>query len=112
MDNTPHIAGAKPGDLIYQDTNGDGNITWDDAIRLDKSATPKIIFGLTLNGAWKGWDLNVFFKDKLMQSNWFNRPRNMATDFLYEGRWIETNATRTKYHSQMAACIHQEADIW
>lgn len=41
VDNTPHIAGAKPGDLIYQDTNGDGNITWDDAIRLDKSATPK-----------------------------------------------------------------------
>lgn len=62
VDNTPHIAGAKPGDLIYQDTNGDGNITWDDAIRLDKSATPKIIFGLTLNGAWKGWDLNVFFR--------------------------------------------------
>lgn len=74
VDNTPHIAGAKPGDLIYQDTNGDGNITWDDAIRLDKSATPKIIFGLTLNGAWKGWDLNVFSKDKPMQSNWFNRP--------------------------------------
>lgn len=46
----------------------------DDAIRLDKSATPKIIFGLALNGAWKGWDLNVFSKDKLMQSNWFNRP--------------------------------------
>ena len=42
VDNTPHIAGVKPGDLIYQDTNGDGNITWDDAIRLDKSATPKI----------------------------------------------------------------------
>jgi hypothetical protein len=33
VDNTPLIAGAKLGDLIYQDTNGDGNITWDDAIR-------------------------------------------------------------------------------
>lgn len=46
VDNTPHIDGAKPGDLIYQDTNGDGNITWDDAIRIDETATPKIIYGI------------------------------------------------------------------
>ena len=90
VDNTPHIAGAKPGDLIYQDTNGDGNITWDDAIRLDKSATPKIIFGLTLNGAWKGWDLNVFFQGQADAEQLVQPTMNMATDF-YEGRWIETN---------------------
>lgn len=90
VDNTPHIAGAKPGDLIYQDTNGDGNITWDDAIRLDKSATPKIIFGLTLNGAWKGWDLNVFFQGQADAEQLVQPTMNMATDF-YEGRWIEIN---------------------
>ena len=72
------------------DTNGDGNITWDDAIRLDKSATPKIIFGLTLNGAWKGWDLNVFFQGQADAEQLVQPTMNMATDF-YEGRWIETN---------------------
>ena len=39
----------KPGDLIYQDTNGDGNITWDDAIRIDETATPKIIYVTTMS---------------------------------------------------------------
>ena len=49
--------------MIYQDTNGDGNITWDDAIRIDETATPKIIYGFTLNGGWKGIDLNMFFQE-------------------------------------------------
>lgn len=26
VDNTPHLDNAKPGDLIYQDTNGDGKL--------------------------------------------------------------------------------------
>lgn len=90
VESTPHIAGAKPGDLIYQDTNGDGNITWDDAIRLDQSATPKIMFGLTLNGSWKGWDLNLFFQGQADAKQLVQPTMNMATDF-YEGRWIETN---------------------
>lgn len=69
VDNTPHIDGAKPGDLIYQDTNGDGNITWDDAIRIDETATPKIIYGFTLNGGWKGIDLNMFSKGRPKPAN-------------------------------------------
>lgn len=70
IDATPHLAGTKVGDLIYQDTNDDGSITWDDAVRRDKSATPKWIFGLTLNGAWKGFDVNAFFRDKPMLKYW------------------------------------------
>ena len=66
---------------------------------LDKSATPKIIFGLTLNGAWKGWDLNVFFQGQADAEQLVQPTMNMATDF-YEGRWIETNTAEQKCHSQ------------
>lgn len=90
IDATPHLPGTKPGDLIYQDTNGDKSITWDDAIRIDKSTTPKWIFGLTLNGAWKGIDLNVFFQGQADAEQLVMPAMNMPTDF-YEGRWIETN---------------------
>lgn len=90
IDATPHLPGAKPGDLIYQDTNGDKSITWDDAIRIDKSTTPKWIFGLTLNGAWKGIDVNVFFQGQADAEQLVMPAMNMPTDF-YEGRWIETN---------------------
>lgn len=90
IDATPHLSGAKPGDLQYQDTNGDKKITWDDAVRIDKSTTPKWIFGLTLNGSWKGIDLNVFFQGQADAQQLVMPGMNMATDF-YEGRWMESN---------------------
>lgn len=90
IDNTPHIKDAKPGDLIYRDTNDDGEITWDDAIRLNESATPKIIYGFTLNGSWKGLDLNIFFQGQAKAKILVQPTMNMMTDF-YEGRWIESN---------------------
>lgn len=90
IDATPHLSGTKPGDLQYQDTNGDEKITWDDAVRIDKSTTPKWIFGLTLNGSWKGIDLNVFFQGQADAQQLVMPGMNMATDF-YEGRWMESN---------------------
>lgn len=88
VNSTPHIAGAEPGDLIYQDTNGDGEITWDDAIRINKTPTPKIIYGLTLNGAWKGLDLNVFFQGQGIAKQIVQPTMNMAKDF-FNDRYIE-----------------------
>lgn len=90
IDNSPHIAGAAPGDLIYQDMNGDEVITWDDAIRLDESATPKIIYGITLNGGWKGIDFNCFFQGQGKSKKLVQPGMNMVHDF-YEGRWRAEN---------------------
>lgn len=90
VNSTPHVEGAAPGDLIYYDTNGDGTITYDDAIRYDYSPTPRIIYGLTLNGSWKGIDLNVFFQGQALAKQMVMPTMNMATDF-YEGRWREAN---------------------
>ncbi len=90
VNSTPHIEGAKPGDLIYRDTNDDGKITWDDAIRVNESPTPKVVYGFTLNGGWKGLDLNVFFQGQAKAKLVVQPTMNMMTDF-YEGRWIETN---------------------
>ncbi|MBD5347515.1 MAG: TonB-dependent receptor [Bacteroides sp.] len=50
----------KGGDLIYEDTNGDGMITSDDRI-IAGSSDPKFTYGLTLNGGWKMFDLSVVF---------------------------------------------------
>ena len=90
IEGTPHLSGTKIGDLIYQDTNKDGSITWDDAVRRDKSATPKWIFGLTLNGSWKGLDVNAFFQGQADAEILVQPTMNMATDF-YEGRWSDSN---------------------
>src|SRR5690606_2865753 len=37
VDAYPHWSGAKPGDVIFEDVNGDGKINADDRILLDKT---------------------------------------------------------------------------
>jgi TonB-linked SusC/RagA family outer membrane protein len=60
---------AVPGDYIYQDWNGDGQIDGNDihpiAYGGNPNGTPllpKITYGLTLGGAWQGLDLNLLFQ--------------------------------------------------
>lgn len=50
----------KGGDLIYQDTDGDGKITSNDRTFIG-STNPKVTFGLTLNAGYKGFDLSMVF---------------------------------------------------
>ena len=88
VDNSVHLPGAKPGDLIYEDTNGDKQITWDDAVRTDKSATPRWMFGLTLGGSWKGLDFTAFFQGQADAQILVKPTMNMAKEF-YDGRWRE-----------------------
>lgn len=82
VDNSVHLDGAKPGDLIYEDTNDDGKITFDDAVRTDKSATPRWMFGLTLGGSWKGIDLTAFFQGQADAQILVKPTMNMAKDFM------------------------------
>ncbi len=113
VNSTPHIEGACPGDLIYADTNGDGNITWDDAVRYDYSPTPRIIYGLTLNGEWKGIDLNLFFQGQGQAKQLVQPTMNMAYDF-YEGRWRDGNTEQENLNARWPkAFIGQTyADQW
>lgn len=50
------------GDYRYQDWNGDGNISVDDSHPIAFTGTPMITFGLTLGGAWKGFDVSALLQ--------------------------------------------------
>jgi len=52
---------AVPGDWKWVDTDGDGTITEDDKTFLG-SSIPKYTYGLTLNAAYKGFDMMVFMQ--------------------------------------------------
>lgn len=57
-------AGAIPynvGDAKYKDQNGDGMITDEDRVNIG-DPTPWLNYGLNLTGAWKGFDLSLFFQ--------------------------------------------------
>lgn len=49
-----------PGDVIYKDINKDGIINGDDKVVIG-STIPRYSYGITLNGKYKGFDMNLFF---------------------------------------------------
>ncbi|MEO6849205.1 MAG: SusC/RagA family TonB-linked outer membrane protein, partial [Mucilaginibacter sp.] len=61
LNSTPHVPGAQVGDLIYQDYTHDGKITAADQIRSKYGNIPQIVFGFSLNAAYKNFDLSVLF---------------------------------------------------
>ena len=53
---------ARPGDLIFEDVDGDGKITSLDRVRQNLTGFPEIIFGLNLSADWKNFDISVLFQ--------------------------------------------------
>lgn len=73
----------RPGDLIYEDVNGDGIITNDDqkpighkgydgSAKGDDSRTPLLNFNFNLSMAWKGFDLAADFAGMAFFTKYFN----------------------------------------
>ncbi|GHU81001.1 hypothetical protein FACS1894145_7900 [Bacteroidia bacterium] len=52
---------AKPGDVRFFDTNDDGSISSTDKVKIGKGM-PDWMFGFTLGGDYKGFDINLFFQ--------------------------------------------------
>ena len=93
-------ANVKPGDLKYQDVNGDGVINSDDRIYAG-SYQPKLYYGINLGLNYKGFDLAAD-----VYGNAGNKVYNGKKAFRYENtdnveasyadkRWTPTNASTT-----------------
>lgn len=90
--------GAKPGDLKFADTNGDGKITADDRVVLGQTA-PKWTGGLTNTFHYKNFNLNIFIQTAqgmLKNNNDLNYAdesgrRNTPQEIGY---WTPTNGSQ------------------
>ena len=88
------------GDPMFADLSGDGIIGEDDMTEIG-SAIPDFTYGITLNAAYKGFDLTVFGSGT--QGNdvfvgWDRTSRqkaNLLTEF-YDGRWTQAG-DKAKY---------------
>lgn len=95
VDSSPHMSGAKPGDLWLIDKSGDGNISSDDRVRIPESATPKITYGLLMGAEYKGVSLNMVWSGQAMAKQMILPQRQGSLvsppHYLYDGRWTAEN---------------------
>ena len=55
-------ADPMPGDIMYQDLNGDGVITAMDQTYMGQTTAPRFVYGFGGNFIYKNFDFNVFFQ--------------------------------------------------
>ncbi len=75
----PDIA---PGDVMFRDQNLDGVIDEKDRTHVG-SPIPKLMYGLTINGSWKNFDLSMFFQG--VQGNSLYMQINSDIEGFYRG---------------------------
>lgn len=61
INNTPSLSGSQPGDLIFEDVNGDDEIDGQDRTYLG-SPIPDLLYGILLNVGYKNVNLSVDFQ--------------------------------------------------
>ncbi len=106
-DGVPDNGGAvRPGDIKYEDIDGDGTINSNDWVLLG-DPNPDFIFGLSNNFTYKDFDLNVFVQG-VYGNDVFNANRlifeggrlvDLNQFASYENRWTPTNPTNLMYRS-------------
>ncbi|MFC5411158.1 SusC/RagA family TonB-linked outer membrane protein [Larkinella bovis] len=58
LDSYPHFADSRPGDVKYEDVNGDGKVDANDRTLIGNNQ-PDFIYGVTNTFSYKGFDLGV-----------------------------------------------------
>lgn len=100
IDSYAHLAGVIPGDLKYEDLNGDGLIDQQDMRGIGQSNLPQTVLGTNLGVGYKGFSLNVLFQGsfdysyRIAEAGIIPFQGNLQQWAL--GRWTpETAATAT-----------------
>ncbi len=94
IDYTGVTPALKPGDMKFRDINGDGKITGDDQIRLDKTPEPTFTGGCNINLAYKDFDLSVLFQGATGGLLYIGTESGDIGNYLqysYDHRWTIDN---------------------
>jgi len=100
LNNYPHWAGARPGDIIFEDVNGDGEINGLDRVRSSKTELPTFTSGLNIDLSYKGVYTSMFFQGAwgAVRNNYYEMQGEVGNYLQQnvEGRWTVDNIDASK----------------
>lgn len=94
VDNYPSWPGARPGDLIFEDVNGDGAITDEDRVRIDRNTIPDWTGGLNLGVRFRQFELSAFLQGATGASAYVRTASGQFGNYyaeFAERRWTPEN---------------------
>lgn len=120
IDQSVHIPGARPGELRIKDTNKDGFITFDDAVRTYESAIPKIVYGFTLGLTYKGFAFNMLLSGQAKAKQLLNSQMQGSLiappQWLYDGRYtsdkVNSPYPRAFNDNSSNSYYYNNSDFW
>lgn len=120
LDNSPHLPGARVGDIWIKDTDGNGSITANDQVRTYQSATPKIVYGFNLGLSYKAFSMNMLLTGQAMAKQLINTQIQGSLisppQWLYDGRWTAENPNsqypRAFNSNSINAGYNNYTDFW
>lgn len=89
---------TKPGDIRHVNYDGNESLSSNDMVRIFKSPTPEIVYGINLGFSWRGIELNALFQGQALASAYIiPTTYNRDVDY-YNNRWIsEADTPNSKY---------------
>jgi TonB-linked SusC/RagA family outer membrane protein len=91
-------ANLRPGDMKFKDINGDGKITGDDQVRLDKTRDPTFTGGLNITLQYKDFDCTILFQGATGGLLFIGTESGDIGNYLkytYDHRWSIDNPSST-----------------
>ena len=131
IDSYPHWSGAKPGDLIFRDANGDNEIDAKDKILLGPTDLPNLFYGISLDMSYKNWSLAILIQGQ--GEIWRNHYTGDYEEgvpgggggtaypgvgnyrkWLYENRWTtgELPNVEPNIHTDIPRASYREDEYW
>jgi TonB-linked SusC/RagA family outer membrane protein len=93
--NSPRIVTSTnlvPGDIKYQDINGDGKIDVNDQKHIGQDYIPRITYGVTLDLQYKGWFLSALVQGSGNRDLYPGPTIQSSQTYTYQGNfWTPTN---------------------
>jgi TonB-linked SusC/RagA family outer membrane protein len=110
VNSYPHFLNARPGDIKYEDVNGDGNLDSRDQVRFGETKTPEITYGLAASLEYKSFDLSLLFQGQENAQVYFGgyfpvmsySLGNFST-YRWENHWTPANTGATMPRASLDA---------